>query len=194
MSQYQFRSLTVKLLPEAGLERQGLACPGVSLCGSPTFCINPSLCGQCSQLVSCGRCSVIVSLCDQCSRLATDCGVCSQLVSGCGACTQLASIHCTGVSCAAGSRCSTIEWTEIITTSPYELEQTVLQGLDVRQELGVLKQALQEALARTDEVEQRVMSGAKPATVEETDALRQQLLEAVAELDEHKAALEGEQK
>ena len=194
MSQYQFRSLTVKLLPEAGLERLGNdpGCHQVS-----QLCINPSLCGQCSQFVSCGRCSVIVSLCDQCSRFASVCGDCSQFVSvGCGECSQLASIHCTGVSCAAGSRCSTIEWTEIITTSPYELEQTVLQGLDVRQELGVLKQALQEALVRADEVEQRVMSGAgaKPATVEETDALRQQLLDAVAELDEHKATLEGERK
>ena len=88
MSRYEFRSLTVKLLPNDVRQEVAQQCPGASR----ILCAFPSLCGQCSQFISCAGCSVIISICDPCSR-ASVCGDCSQFVS-CGPCSQLASIHC----------------------------------------------------------------------------------------------------
>lgn len=64
------------------------------------------------------------------------------------------------------------------------------QGGDVRAELTALKDQLRQALAHVEAQEQQLAETAKPQTIEEVDQLKSQLLEAVAELDQHRAELQ----
>ena len=55
----------------------------------------------------------------------------------------------------------------------------------------MLKEQLQQALARVEAQEQELADAAKPQTVEEVDQLKSQRLGAVAELDQRRSELEG---
>jgi hypothetical protein len=64
-------------------------------------------------------------------------------------------------------------------------------GADIQQELQVLKSKLQTHMAAVDAKLAEVQRAAKPTSVEQIDALKSHLLDAVAELDQQRTQLEG---
>ena len=66
-------------------------------------------------------------------------------------------------------------------------------GTDIRAELSRLKVVLQRKVDAVDTRIQEVENAAKPRSVEQIDDLKSQLLAAVAELDEQRAQMEGDQ-
>ena len=216
MAEFVFRNLSVKLMPESQKKLSGGGqCPGCTVIVSCQVCSRVSIptgcgacsqfvsvpCGPCSQLITmptgCGPCSQIVSIpCGQCSQLITmptgggpcsqivsiPCGQCSQLISDpCGPCSQVmscpgGSIKCPAVSCPGGSR--------------FELDRDDIT-VNPAEGLAVLKQQLQEALVEVEAQESALEAASKPKSVEEIDELKKQLLAAVEELDEQRAAFEG---
>jgi hypothetical protein len=61
----------------------------------------------------------------------------------------------------------------------------------IRGRLVARKEQVRQYLGEIEAGERYLAAGGKPGTVEEIDQLRQQLLAAVAELDEQRAQLEG---
>lgn len=68
----------------------------------------------------------------------------------------------------------------------------ILPAGDLRTELAALKDALRRSLAVVEAGEQNLEAPAKPTSVEEIDRLKSHLLDAVAELDERRAGMQGE--
>ncbi len=62
---------------------------------------------------------------------------------------------------------------------------------DVRQELALLKRNLQRGLEAVEARQLAEKNAAKPASLEEIDSLKEQLLAAVAELDAQRAQMES---
>jgi hypothetical protein len=67
----------------------------------------------------------------------------------------------------------------------------ILPGADIREELALLKANLQKHMAAVDAKLDEVEKAAKPTSVEQIDALKSQLLAAVAELDQQRTQMEG---
>lgn len=192
MAEFVFRNLSVKLMPESQKKLSGGGqCPGCTVIVSCQVCSRVSIptgCGACSQFVSvpCGPCSQLITMptgCGPCSQIVSiPCGQCSQLISDpCGPCSQVmscpgGSIKCPAVSCAGGSR--------------FELDRDDIT-VNPAEGLAVLKQQLQEALVEVEAQESALEAASKPKSVEEIDELKKQLLAAVEELDEQRAAFEG---
>ena len=63
---------------------------------------------------------------------------------------------------------------------------------DIRAELGALRADLERKMAAVDARQREYEDAAKPKSVEQIDALKAQMLAAVAELDEQRAQLEGD--
>jgi hypothetical protein len=66
-------------------------------------------------------------------------------------------------------------------------------GTDGREQLAQLRLHLQRSLAAVDARQQEIENAAKPKSVAEIDSLKSQLLAAVAELDQQRAQMTGEQ-
>ena len=67
----------------------------------------------------------------------------------------------------------------------------ILPAGDVRTQLAVLKASLQRNLAVVEARERDLETVAKPTSIEGIDRLKAQLLDAVAELDEQRARMQG---
>ena len=170
-------------------------------------------CGNCTRLPTkiCGPCTDLVSvICDPCTRFSTQiCGKCTDLVSVicdpcttlvtqvCGECTDFATclrgtIICPGDSivCPVDTRVCPVG-TEICPGGSILCNGSIWERtpVEVRAELAELKQHLQQVLADVESKEAEVAAMGKPSTVEEIDQLKDQLLAAVAELDEERGRI-----
>lgn len=177
MSQFVFKNLTVKLMPDTPQDTPDPDCA----CTYYISCAFPSYnCSPCSYNVSCHGCSLQVSVgCGRCSRFVTCLG-CSVAISDvcwkgtivCGL-TRIVTI----TECGGTLQCGGSIW------GPIEIG-------DLRDELGQLKQQLREAMKQVELREVEIEGASKPASVEEIDQLKEQLLGAVAELDEQRKQMD----
>ena len=199
MSEFVFKNLTVKLMPEA--ETPGdvptpdcAACSAFVSCGVPSIncgfcsvavsCRVPSLnCGICSVAVSC-KCTNLVSVvCDACSRFVS-CPGCSLVITDpCWRGTVVCpggTIVCPGgtIDCGITRDPCGGSWIDPIDIG------------DIRKELGQLKTQLRLQLQQVEQQEAQLAEASKPKTVEEIDRLKEQLLNAVAELDEQRKQMQ----
>ncbi len=191
MSDFVFKNLSVKLFPAEGEAADECACCSYICQGdSQVACRDPSVvagCGaaNCTNITpgGCGNCTNVTPgvLClNNCTRNATPvvCAWnCSNMVSPVCACSILSNPGCI---------CSVLgaEPTKIM--GPEGAREP-----DPRAGLAVMKRALRQRLTEIEEQERQLEATAKPTTVEEIDHVRSQLLAAVAELDEQRAAMEG---
>jgi hypothetical protein len=119
-----------------------------------------------------------------CSPFQTQCG-CTNLCTGTFSCRQLCSATPSQmIACDPTSRSPTIQGphTELVFRA---------DAASSREELAALKRDLRAQLADVEAMEQSLEDAGKPSTVDEIDGLKEQLLAAVAELDEHRARLTG---
>jgi hypothetical protein len=195
MSEFAFKNLTVKLMPAdtpqpdcAGCS-VFVSCANCSLLASCQCSKIVSICGECSTHISCFNCSRLASVCADCS-VAVSCIGCSLQVSVCDPCTRLLSIICqitndclVSINCGISINCG---GTIYCGGSIYNPELGIGE---IRQELGKLKEQLKSALAQVEANEAHLEETAKPATVEEIDALKAQLMSAVKELDDQRSKL-----
>jgi hypothetical protein len=125
--------------------------------------------------------STLVELCTPCTQLCT--GTVPPACEHQG-CTREPSIpivvppHCDGPGTSPG----------YVDTATH----IILPAGDVATELAALKLSLRRSLAVVEAREQDLQAAAKPTSIEGIDYLRAQLLEAVTELDEQRARIQGE--
>lgn len=135
-------------------------------CIGGTLCAQPSFCGFCSNFISCGHCSAVISFCgNNCSHLISFCGPCSQAI------TNNCTLFCTHV----GSQCVTGSIAcpgSIITTTPFQVE------LDP----AVLKEQLKAALRLTEEREKEFNTSLEVKTKADAELLEGKLTEALEEV------------
>ena len=196
MSEFAFKNLTVKLMPADDTPQPDCAqCSVFVTCGSCSVLTSChcskiiSICGVCSTHVSCFNCSQLVSVCGDCS-VAVSCFGCSIQVSVCDPCTRLISIICqitndclVSIHCGISINCG---GTIGCGGSIYNPELGIGE---IRQELGKLKEQLRSALAQVEANEAHIEETSKPASVDEIDALKAQLMSAVKELDEQRSKI-----
>lgn len=199
MSEFQFRTLSVKLMPEAPV-------------------VGDAVCICCSYEFECGECTHCTDTptdvgCSPCTNTPTDvCGECTDSPTGapeCGPCTDGPTDACfpctdfgTGPECRVLSnepcRADTCGMdTGCFDTITIVVPPPTLEGLPARAprpsalvklELAVLREELRLAMGAP----RRAPKDGKPRTVEELESLRGALLDAVAELDELRDQFEAD--
>jgi hypothetical protein len=194
MSEFVFKNLSVKLLPDPALAADEPLC---------VCCSYEVECGECSlctdgptQPPECGPCTDTPTgppECSPCTQTPTDCGVCTDgPTDDCFPCTDFegTGAPCFGPvsrpECRSDSACE--DGTHCIDTIDIVLPR---RSLDVvRGELAILRAELRRTLGGRLVEEQRLnVEGAQ--SVEEIDQLRDALLGAVAELDQRRTEIEA---
>jgi hypothetical protein len=194
MSEFMFKSLSVKLFAEDALADEGVCvcCSYDVHCDQCTHCTDSPTgipCNPCTDAgtVDCGECTLGVT--DQ----PDPCKPCTgEITDDCFPCTDFETTPCLGPlshhpfpcdadSCQQDTGCLD----SILLVLPARRSTSV-----IAEELALLRAELRQTLGRTTEDERRVAIG-DAESVEEIDRVKDALLEAIDELDERRQQIEG---
>jgi hypothetical protein len=176
MSEFMFKNLSVKLMPAEG-EAVKEQCASGPACGL-----------NCSNVPSVAACTL------NCSNVPS--------IPACTLnCSNVPSAPACTLNCSQAYSVDLYPWWTCNCTSPvtyvicggFSNDQLNPRNatVDPATELAALKEQLRQVGSAIQAAEQRITPAGRPRTVEEIDQVKSRLLEAVAELDDQRAQMEG---